>query len=174
MGRVKVTGAGEWTLQLERLASPATARRIAKKAVYDGAKVMKNAILEAVKKIPETHDKTNRKYGTGPWWGTEDWPQKGLTAAQKQGLLEGFGIAPIKKQGGVYSTKTSFTGFNSVTTKIYPQGQPNSLVVARMENGSSFHQRDPYISQAIKRAKASAEAAMAATGEAEIQKLQEE
>lgn len=170
MGRVKVTGAGEWTLQLERLASPATARRIAKKAVYDGAKVMKTAILNAVERVPTTTTKAN---GSGPWWGTPEWPVTGLTAEQKAGLLEGFGIAPIKKQGGVYTTKTSFTGFNGVKTEHYPEGQPNSLVAARLENGASYRAREPVISQAIKRAKASAEAAMTATGEAEILKTKE-
>lgn len=89
-------------------------------------------------------------------------------------MQEGFGIAPIKKEGGSYSTKTSFTGFNGVKTEKYPGGQPNGLVAARLENGASYRVREPVISQAIKRAKASAEAAMTATGEAEIQKLMEE
>lgn len=169
MGRLKVTGMGEWTLQLEKLSNPATGRRIAKKAVYDGARVMKDAILRAVESIPETHMKHNR-YTTSnsPWWGTPEWPVRGLTAQQKTGLLQGFGIAPIKQSGGAWSTKTSFTGYNDTVTEDYPSGQPNSLVAARLENGASYRMREPVISTAIKQSKAAAEAAMTATGEAEI------
>lgn len=170
MGRLKVTGMGEWTLELEKLSNPATGRRIAKKAVYDGAAVMKDAILKAVEGVRETHYQYD---STRPWWGTPDWPVVGLTPEQKAGLLEGFGIAPIKQSGGVWSTKTSFTGFNAAETEAYPSGQPNSLVAARLENGASYRQREPVISNAIKQAKAKAEAAMQATGEAEILKTKE-
>lgn len=174
MGRLKVTGMGEWTLELEKLANPATGRRIAKKAVYDGAKVIRDAILKAVEGVSETHARHTR-YGTGnsPWWGTPGWPVYGLTAEQKAGLLQGFGIAPIKQSGGAWSTKTSFTGYNDVETDVYPSGQPNSLVAARLENGASYRQRQPVISTAIKQARAKAEAAMQATGEAEILKTKE-
>ena len=174
MGRMKVTGMGEWTIELEKLAKPATVRRIAKKAVYDGAAVMKDAILKAVESVPETHLKHNRYAPeSSPWWGTPDHPVKGLTREQKDGLLEGFGIAPISKRNGVWSTKTSFTGYNNVETDVYPSGQPNSLVAARLENGASYRERNPVISKSIKHSKGKAEAAMQATGEAEILKTKE-
>ena len=173
---MKIKGADEWQRQLEKLANPRTARRIAKKAVYEGAKVMKEAIIGAVESIP-TRGPGARATAPGsaiPWWGTDEWPVKNLTAEQKAGLLSGFGIAPITQNGGKWSTKTSFSGSNGVSTPAWPQGEPNSMVAAQLENGTSFRTRQPVISDAIKRNKARAQAAMTAVGEAEIKKLQEE
>ena len=174
MGRVKVKGMGDWQLQLEALASPATARRIAKKAVWSGANVMRDAIIGAVESIP-ARGPGYRATAPGsaiPWWGTDGWDGqiKNLTTEQKEGLIQGFGIAPIKESGGKWSTKTSFSGSNNVHTDEWPEGQPNSMIAAQLENGASFRARQPVISEAIKRNKAKAQAAMTATGEAEILK----
>ena len=96
-----------------------------------------------------------------------------MTAAQKQGLLDGLGIASMQEDAGFYNVKIGFDGYNRTRTEKYPQGQPNQLVARGVESGTSWKQKRPFVRPAVTRARKRAEQAMAETLDKEIQKISE-
>ena len=84
----------------------------------------------------------------------------GISEEQKQGLINGFGIAPMQNDNGYLHVKLGFDGYNSVKTKNYPNGQPNSVIARSVNSGTSFRQRIPFVDNAVSRAKAAAEEKM--------------
>ena len=84
----------------------------------------------------------------------------GVTDAQKQGLLDGFGISRMQDDGGYLNVKLGFSGYNSVRTKNYPNGQPNSVIARSVNSGTSFRQRNPFVDNAVANARSQAEEKM--------------
>lgn len=136
-------------------------RRLAKMALYEGAGVMADAIREATEALPVVHG-----------FGTDGNPLPGgVTGTQKAGLLEGLGISPMEEEGGGYTVKIGFDGYNDVKTKKYPNGQPNALVARGIESGTSWKKKNPYIRRTVKAKKAEVERAMIAAFDRELEKL---
>ena len=118
------------------------------RAIYEGAAVVVKAVDSAIDTIPTA----------GP--AIRGGAVTGLTSAQKAGLHEGLGIAKMRNDSGYVNVKIGFDGYNGVTTQKYPQGQPNAMIARIAESGSQYHARTPFIGPAVKRSKATAEAAM--------------
>lgn len=148
MAKLEMQGMDEYLKKLEKVANP---EGMIKRAVYDGAAVLAKAVLEGINSIPENDGKyvPNNAQITG------------LSAAQKQGLRDGLGIARMQNDKGFIHTKIGFDGYNSVKTKKYPNGQPNSLIARAVESGTSRRQKYRFVSKATTSAKAAAEQAMA-------------
>lgn len=72
-----------------------------------------------------------------------------LTAAQKKGLEEGFGISPMQNDAGYWNVKLGFDGYNKVKTRKYPNGQPNAMIARSVESGSSVRLKNPFIRKAV-------------------------
>ena len=87
-----------------------------KMAVYEGARVVADAVREGIKTIPDQ---------TRPPKKEDGYVYKGLYPDQKKGLEEGLGVSPITKEGGVWSARVGFEGYNERKTRQYPKGQPN-------------------------------------------------
>lgn len=125
----------------------------AKRAVYEGAKIVTDAIRASIQGLP-----------IGP-------PREGkVTQAQKAGLLEGLGIAGFRKDGTFINVKVGMDGYNSEKSRKYPNGQPNALIARSLESGSSFAPKRPFIGPAVNRTKGAAEKAIAEKLEEEIKK----
>lgn len=125
----------------------------AKRAVYEGAKIVTDAIRANIQALP-----------VGP-------PREGkVTQAQKAGLLEGLGIAGFRKDGTFINVKVGMDGYNSEKSRKYPNGQPNALIARSLESGSSFAPKRPFIGPAVNRTKGAAEKAIAEKLEEEIKK----
>ena len=133
-----------------------------KKAVFEGAKVVADAIRSEIEALPE--DREN-------FHATPDYKTSGISKRQKEGLLNGFGISKIENDGGVVNCKVGFEGYNDVETDAYPHGQPNPLIARSVISGTSFRQKNPFVARAVKRVKAQAEAAMASAFDAEFEKI---
>ena len=73
---------------------------ITKRGVYDGMKVVADAIVSSIGSIKPGH---------------------GISEADIEGLRSGFGIARIENRGGTINTKSGFAGKNS-------KGKSNSAV----------------------------------------------
>lgn len=157
MARLKIEGLSEYTKQLEQLGNDATP--IVEKCLYEGAKVMADAISGAIDSIPT---RSNTEFGS------PDNMLSGLTATQKAGLKSSFGITKMSDQGGVKNVKCGFDGYNSVRTKTYPSGQPNQLIARAIESGTSWLQPCHFMSKAVNSNKSAVEQRMSDVCDEEI------
>ena len=148
MAKIQMQGIDEYIAKLEKIKNP---EGLIKRAVYDGAAVLAEAVLKSIDSIPEN----NGKYVPG------NVMIQGLSREQKQGLREGLGIARMQNDKGFINTKIGFDGYNNVKTKKYPNGQPNALIARAVESGTSRRQKYRFVSKAATSARAAAEQAMA-------------
>lgn len=126
---------------------------MAKKAVYEGAKIVTDAVRASIEALP-----------VGP-------PREGkVTQKQKQGLLDGLGIAGFRKDGSFINVKVGMDGYNGETSRKYPKGQPNALIARSLESGASFAPKRPFIGPATARVRRAAEKAIADKLDEEIKK----
>lgn len=127
---------------------------IAGKAIYQGADIVADQIRANIEALP-TEERNSRNRG-----------RRNPTPEEKAGLLEGLGIARKRTENGNINVKIGMDGYNSDVTEKYPKGKPNAMVARSIESGTTFIQRHPFISSAVRLSKAAAEAAM----EAEVDK----
>ena len=151
MAKLKFEGLEEFETQLLKLQS--ISPHCVGKAVYMGAKQIADAVKANIEALP-IDNRTFVKEGQ---------LLTGITEAQKAGLREGFGVAKMQDENGYIHVKIGFDGYNSVTTKNYPQGQPNAMIARSVNSGTSFRQRIPFVDNAVQSQKAAAEKAMADT-----------
>lgn len=115
---------------------------ISKRALYDGMKVVADAIVSNISGIKTGH---------------------GISEADIAGLRSGFGISRMQTKGSSIDAKTGFAGTNA-------NGKKNSTVARGIESGTSYRAKQPFVSKAGRSAKGAAEAAIAKTLEEEINK----
>ena len=160
MAKMKVgTGIDRYIQKLVNLefASPHTAG----KAVYEGAKIVADAIKAEIEALPVEKARKN----------SEDDKATGITQRQKDGLRDGFGIATMRQDGSFYNVKLGFHGYNSQKTKKYPSGQPNAMIARAVEGGTSFRKKNPFVSRAVRKVRKQAEKKMAEVVDQEIKKI---
>lgn len=144
MARSVIVGAESWINTIENIA--ASSDSAASHAVYGGAATIADGIREAIKKLPsQTSDGKHRR---------------GVTDAEREGLLDGLGVARHRRSDGVVETKIGFDGYNSYVTKSYPKGHPNSMIARSLESGTSWLTKTPFIAPTARRLKKDTVAAM--------------
>ena len=118
-------------------------------AVYDGAAVVADAMKAQIASLPvaQKFAKDGGKIGT-------------ITSVQKAGLVEGFGISKMRKDGDYYNVKLGFDGYNGQNTHKYPHGVPNSIIARSLVSGTSFRQKNDFVGRATRGSKQKAEQAM--------------
>lgn len=159
MARIKFRGLEEYELRISRLGKET--ERIAGESIYEGAGIVANAINANIQALPIV-----KGYGTA----TKPLPG-GVTATQKAGLIEGFGISTMQNDGGYLNVKLGFDGYNRTRTERYPQGQPNQLVARGVESGTSWKQAHPFVKSAVAKSRKQAEKVMADKLDEEIKKI---
>lgn len=159
MAKVNMKGMDVYLRQLQDLAADTDS--MCKMAVYEGTRVVADAVRDGIKTIPDQ---------TRPPQKEDGYIYKGLYPDQKKGLEEGLGISPITKEDGAWSARVGFEGYNGHKTKKYPQGQPNQMIAASTERGTIYRQKTPFIRDAVKKCRKEAEQAMALCVESEIAK----
>lgn len=159
MAKLEFSGMDEYLRTLKDMQGKSTG--MIKRAVYDGAAEVAKAVKSAIQGLPET-DGYTKPYNL---------PIKGVTSAQKRGLLDGMGLSPMSNDGGFINTKLGFDGYNSVKTKQHPNGQPNALIARSINSGSSSRAKIPFVNNAVKSAKASAEKAMSSRFDADLKTI---
>lgn len=156
MATFEFGGIDAYIKQLNKLQA-ATKDGVIGKTVYAGADVVANSVRSAIQSLPEGKE---GDAGLGA-----------VTAAQKRGLLEGFGISKMRDDNGFVNVKLGFDGYNSVKTKKYPNGQPNALIARAVNSGTSFRKKTRFVDKAVNASKKTAEAAMDAACSLEIEKI---
>lgn len=142
-------GAEQYLRQMEELGTKS--KSMIGMAIYKGAEVVTDAIRAEIEMLP-TH-RGFRRAKEGEMIDT-------ISEAQKRGLLNGLGIATMKNDGGVYNVKVGMDGYNTTVSKRWPRGQPNAMVMRSIESGTSFMQKNPVITKAVRRVKPEAERVM--------------
>ena len=160
MATIKVVGMDELLAKLQKLTSQAETKEFAGKAIYDGAAIAKTALLAQTNSLPvaQMYAKPGEKINT-------------ITSVQKAGLINGFGIARMRKDGGAYNVKLGFDGYNGQKTKKFPHGQPNSMIARSVVSGTSFRAKNDFIGRAARSSHAAAEKAMEAKIREQIEKI---
>ena len=138
MARLRFKGLKEYELQLSWLQRGAD--EIAGKAIYAGAEIIADAIKQGIQGLPSK------------------------TGTTKQGLLDGFGIAPLQDDSGYLNVKIGFDGYNA-------KGVPNALMARVYESGTSKVPQHPFVRPAINASRKQAEAKMAEVLDEEIKKI---
>jgi len=164
MARISFKGLQQYELQLSKLRDGT--REIAEKAVFEGA----NIIADEVKKNLNSINSTSQMLAIKAF--ANQTPTY-ITEEAKKGLIESFGITPLRDDDGYYNVKVGFDGYNSVVTKKYPKGQPNNMIARSCESGSSSMIKQPFMRTAVNAKKKEAEQKMAEIISAEIEKKME-
>ena len=157
MAKMKFPGLDEYVTELEKLTN--TSRECIGKAIYEGAAIVADAVKQATANLPIDE----RVVRNGQML-------VGITQKQKDGLLEGFGIAPMENDNGYQHVKLGFDGYNTERRKNYPNGQPNSMIARSVNSGTSFSQRIPFVDNAIRQRKSACEEKMKETFDQELGK----
>ncbi len=128
---------------------------VAKKAVYEGTKIMADRVRANIQALPADEH-----------WGTPDNPLHGVKAIQKQGLLDGFGVAEMRNDGGLINSLIGFdkAGYNKL-------GQANLMIARATQSGTSFSDKIPFFDSAVRATRSAARAKMVEVAEQEFEKL---
>lgn len=170
MAKIYATGIDRYLQKLERLNKNTDS--VCKQTVYAGAKVVGDAIVAAIDAMPVQEPPENQAYFFLSDAARESGTLiTGVSEAQKQGLREGFGIAQMAHEDNSWNTKIGFDGYNSVKTKTYPKGQPNTLIARSVEGGTSIQQKTPFIAPAVRQARKAAQKAMEETMAEKVQEI---
>lgn len=159
MAKMTFKGLKEYELKLSKL--EADTKKICGKAIYAGAGTVADSVKSAINSLPVSKNEH----------GNSDHMLDGITATQKKGLIDGFGISPLEDDSGYYNVKLGFDGYNSTKTKKYPKGQPNILIARAVTSGTSFRKKNPAIRKAVSQAKNPAESTMGEVLDQEIKSI---
>lgn len=147
----------EYLLKLSRLEQNADS--IIKQAVYQGAKVVGDAIKGEAEALPV---EPFRKLGPGEAF-------TGVTPEEKEAIVQGFGLSDMEQDRLGWNTKAGFAGYvTRQKTKKYPKGTPVPMLVRSIESGSSVRRKIPFVRRAVKASQPQAVRAMGDTVEQEI------
>lgn len=141
----------EYFRKLQELGEAADKGKVIEDAVRAGAKPVADAIRKNLETLPE---QDFQRLQEGQLF-------EGVSESQKEDLLNGFGLAPIKRdKRGFVHTKAGFEGYGSFPTPTYPRGVPNQLLAGAVESGSSVRQKTPFVAPAVKESRTEAITAM--------------
>ena len=159
MATFQFGGIDNYITQLNKLQA-ATKDDVIGKTVYAGAAVVADAVKDAIRSLP-----------VGSGHAAQGELVDTVTLPQKEGLLDGFGISRMKDDDGFVNVKLGFAGYNATRTDKYPQGQPNALIARAVNSGTTFRKKTRFVDKAVSASKKSAEAAMDAACNREIEKI---
>lgn len=135
-------------------------------AVYEMAKVVADKVRANIQALPAVSNEANiATYKKG---------KSRLSEPEKQGLLDGFGVAPLQNDNGYLNVKLGFDGYNSIKTKKYPKGQPNALMARVTESGSQYRDKTPFMRPAVNATRPKAIKAAQVTIDEKIQTIDQE
>ena len=143
MARLDFKGLDEYLTKLSTIEKDTTG--ICKRALYEGAGVLADAVRSEVQSLSVTDRNTD--------------PQA-VFEYERDGLLDGLGVAKMKDNNGYIYTRVDFDGYNRMKSKKYPNGHPNSMIARAINSGTSKRPKNAFMARAVKKAKAGAESAM--------------
>lgn len=152
MAKLKLRGMDEYEDQLLGLANITT--EVIGRAIYSGAKEIADQCRANIEALPIDTRVIRRDGDT----------RHGVTPKEKEGLLDGFGIARLIDDNGFKHVKLGFDGYNY-------NGTPNVIIARSLNSGSSFHDKIPFVDNAVSAKKTACEEAMKKTFDEELRKV---
>lgn len=147
-------------------------------AIRPGAGRVADAVRSAISDIPRLEREPRNsepKKKSGDRTIVKNTPKgklpAGATRLEREGLLKGMGLAPIRKDGNFVNTKLGMDGYNEHKTSNYPKGHPNAMVARSLESGTSYRQKTPFIRPAVNKVMAKAEKLMQESYEKELRQI---
>lgn len=143
-----------------------------------GAKIVADEVKKEIYALPvEDREQRNFKQSAKSKSGnrkstshkTPSKKRTGVLQVEKDGLIESMGLAPVRDDNGFINRKLGFDGYNNHITNKYPKGHPNVVVARALESGTSFMQKNAFVSRAAARVWRDAEDAMKKQFEIELQ-----
>lgn len=153
MAKIEFKGLDEYANRIRAIGEGS--EEIIKSAVYAGADIVADAIKQNLKTIPIEEGENGL-----PPVAHEGEMLTGVSRRQKADLIDGFGLAPMERNGGYVNTKAGFDGYGSVKTKKYPKGVPNAMLMRSVESGTSLRKKYPVARPAVNKSRKRAQAAM--------------
>lgn len=150
MAKVKVIGIDSFIDSINTTSRGT--KEVCGRAVFDGASIVADTIKAEIRSLPERAE--------------HDGYASGVKAVERVGLENSFGISRMIDSSGFMNVKLGFDGYNAA-------GKPNAMIARSIESGTSWLRKTPFISSAVRKAQAKAEAKMKATFEQEISKRSE-
>lgn len=128
---------------------------VVKKAVYEGSSIIANQVSANISAIPIDES-----------WGTESHPKNGITAVEKAGLQDSFGIADMQDDNGFINTLIGFQqpDYNA-------NGKANIMIARATQSGTSFSRKIPFFANALRATRGQARERMVQVAEEEFKKL---
>lgn len=167
--KIELKGWDEYILKLTALEGKSD--EIAKKALYEGAKVIADAVKENIKTLPTEKAR----------WLDNDKGEKYnvCTPQQKDAISNGFGITHMENDADGFNLKVGFDTVGYVVysgnkykfTKKYPIGMPIPMLVRSIEHGSSVRQKHPFVRPVITSHRKEAKLKMQETVDEEVKKI---
>ena len=116
--------------------------KAAKRVLYDGAKVLHQAIQDATEKL------TLDEY---PFTPGKD-PLRVISRKDREDLAQCVGFSPIlNEEDGTYSVSVSFDGYITRTEPKFPKGVPAAMIARSIESGSSVRAKKPFVRPAVRK-----------------------
>lgn len=140
MAKISFDGKGvaEWIDKLAAMGQNASAA--SGKALYDAAKIYADELRRQTEALPVENGLAKE----GSFIHV-------LSAAQKEALLNSIDIYTVKpSKNGKKAKSVGFVGYNEICTSKYPRGQPNRMIAASVNSGSSVRAKDPFVRRAQK------------------------
>ena len=137
---------------------------ICKMAIFDGADIAITAVKKQINELDRVPDVV----------AINCWKKSSpclISVSQKNGLRESIGISRMKVKGKIISNRVGFDGYNDVKTRRWPNGQPNVMIAASCEHGSSAMLEQPFIRTAYYLSKSAVQRAMVKTATDQITKI---
>lgn len=159
MATIKIKDGDEYMAKLSKM-SIRVKDYVIGQGIYAGAGVIADAIRANINGLP-----TDDRFVFG---GEK---KVGISVDQKKGLSKSLGVSEMRNFRGFYNVKVGFKGFNNVKTKRWPNGQPNILIAASTERGTSFMWGNPFIKRAVAAAKREAVEKMKNAADQGIEKI---
>lgn len=156
MARIEFKGLAEYSAKLDRL-SALCRDEIINAGVREGGGVLADAIRAELDAVPT--DTQHKRTKIGP------------TPEEKQGLQNSMGITPIRDDNGFVNVKVGFDGYQGKTTRKYPRGKPNQMIARSVQSGTSWMKANPFVKNAVRKARPAAVSAMKKKIEDEIDKI---
>ena len=144
------------------------AEKVMKFSLYEGAKIAADELRVSVDNLGRVSDAAAIQA-----WMTLT--PSIISVSQKNGLRAGLGISKMKVGPHLkIRLKVGFSGYNEVITRRWPQGQPNVMIAASCEHGSSAMLAQPFIRPAYERCAGRIKNEMEKTAKKEISKILDE
>lgn len=143
--------------------------------IYPGAEKITDKIREAIEELPEIDRKMRESKGSSVKRPKDKRKRtgkipKGVTQVEREGLLDGLGIAGMRFDDDWLNAKVGMDGYNKHVTAKWPKGHPNAMIARSVESGTSFRKKTPFIAPTAKKYKEQAQKDMAAEFDRQVER----